>query len=381
MRKVSVVGIGQVPVKKSYTDGLVELGARVSLAALHDAGLESADALYVGNMLASELQNQKHLGAFIADEAGLVGIEAMSASAASAAGAAALRMAYLAVASGELDVAIAVGVEKMSGGAAAVPGLSKALDANREGAVGANMISRNADLMRQYMEEYEVPDDGFINFAVNAHRNSVHNPNAMFRKKITARRIRNSRIVIPPIRLYDSAPISDGAAALVLTSSERAKSLQTDSVDLLASTVATDRFRMEDRTNPLWLQAAEWSADGAYERAGVTRKDLSFFEVHDAFSIMATLQLEAAGFAKPGQGWRLAEEKEIWRKGSIPISTMGGLKARGHPIGASALYQACEIVLQLTERAGKNQIKKPKVAMMQSVGGAASTMLTHIFAN
>jgi acetyl-CoA C-acetyltransferase len=381
MRSVSVVGIGQIPVKKSYPDGLVELGARVARMAMEEAAVEKVDALYVGNMLADELQNQKHLGAFIADEAGLTGIEAMSAGAASAAGAAALRMAYLAVSSGEVDLALAVGVEKMSEGAAAVPALAKALDAKREGALGSNMITRNAELMRNYMKRYKVPEDGFVNFAVNAHRNSRENQNALFRKKITSRRVRNSRIVYPPLRLFDSAPVCDGAAAVLLAATDVENSFPTPSVRLLASSVATDRFRLEDRANPLWLQASEWSAQKAFNSAGVQNKDISFFEVHDAFSIMATLQLEAAGFANPGEGWRLAEEKEIFRKGSIPIATMGGLKARGHPIGATGLYQACEIVLQLTERAGKNQIKRPKIAMMQSVGGVASTMLTHIFAN
>lgn len=381
MRSVSVVGIGQIPVRKSYPDGLVELGARVVQMAMEDASVDGVDALYVGSMLADELQNQKHLGAFIADEAGLVGIEALRVGAASAAGAAALRMAYLAVASGEIDLAVAVGVEKMSEGAGAVPSLAKALDAKREGAFGANMITRNAELMRQYLERYQVPEDGFVNFAVNAHRNAVHNPNAIFRKKVTPRKVANSRVVYPPLRLYDSAPICDGAAAVILAPADQARAFSKNPVKLLACTVATDRFRLEDRKDPLRLEAAEISAEKAYRLANVNVEDVGLFEVHDAFSIMSALQLEAAGFAKPGEGWRLAANKEIWPKGDIPVATMGGLKARGHPIGATALYQACEIVLQLTARAGRNQIRNPKVAMMQSVGGVASTMLTDIFAN
>ncbi|MDA1330081.1 MAG: beta-ketoacyl synthase N-terminal-like domain-containing protein [Chloroflexi bacterium] len=381
MRPVSVVGIGQIPVRMAYPDGLVEMGARVVRLAMQDAGLEHLDALYSGNMLADELQNQKHLAAFIADESGLIGIEAMTAGAASAAGGAALRMAYLAVASGELDYAVAVGVEKMSEGAA-VYALAKALDAKREVAMGANMITRNAELMRLYMDAYDVPDDGFVNFAVNARSNARLNPNALFRKRVSARKVRTSRVIVPPIRLYDSAPICDGAAAVILAPTDLAPRLTEHHVRLLACTVSTDRFRLEDRPDPLRLQAAEWSANKAYEIAALGPKQVDFFEAHDAFSIMAALQLEAAGFAPRGEGWRLAAEKKIWRRrGRIPIATMGGLKARGHPIGASALYQACEIVLQLTGRAGKNQLRKsPKVGMMQSVGGAASTMMTHIFA-
>ncbi len=379
MRSVSVIGIGQIPVRKAYTDGLIEMGARVAKLALQNSSLTEIEAIYVGNMLADELQNQKHLAAFIADEAGFYGIEAISVDAASAAGAAAMRMAYLAVASGEVDSAIALGVEKMSGGAAAVPGLAKALDAKREGAMGANMITRNAQLMRSYMSKYDVPEDGFANFAVNAHRNGVANENALFQKRVTLRKVRNSRIVYEPIRLFDSSPVCDGAAAIVIVPSEKVSKNAAYAVNILASTVSTDRFRMEDRADPLRLLASERSAQKAYKRSGLSPQEISFFEVHDAFSIMAALQLEAAGFAKAGEGWLLAQEKEIWLKGKIPISTMGGLKARGHPIGASALYQACEIVLQLSNSAGKNQVKGAKTAMMQSVGGAASTLITHIF--
>ena len=380
MRPVSVVGIGQIPVKKSYPDGLVEMGAQVTRMAMEDASVDAVDALYVGNMLADELQHQKHLAAFIADEAGLSGVEALAAGAASAAGAAALRLAYLAVASGDLDLAIAVGVEKMSEGSA-VPALSKALDGRREVPIGATMISRNAELMQRYMDTYEVPADGFVNFAVNAHNNGRANPNALFRKRVSARKVRNSRPVSGPMRLYDASPVCDGAAAVVLAPTDQARAYTQFPVKLLSCTVATDRFRIEDRADPLVLQAAKSSAEEAMLRANVNIRDISFFELHDAFSIMSALQLEAVGFAEPGEGWRLAAEKQIYRRGRIPISTMGGLKARGHPIGATALYQTCEIVLQLTERAGKNQIKRPKVAMMQSVGGTASTMLTHIYGN
>lgn len=380
MRSVSVVGIGQIPVKRAYSDGLIEMGAQVVGLAMEDASIDKVDALYAGNMLADELQNQKHLAALIADEAGLRGVEALSAGAASAAGAAALRLAYLAVASGDLDLVAAVGVEKMSEGSA-VPALSKALDSKREVPIGATMISRNAEIMQSYIEAYEVPEDGFVNFAVNAHNNARTNPNALFRKRVSARKVRTSRQVSGPMRLYDASPVCDGAAAVILAPTDQARAYTQFPIKLLSCTVATDRFRVEDRPNPLVLQAAQWSAEEAMLRANVNIKDISFFEVHDAFSIMSALQLEAAGFAEPGEGWRLAAEKQIYRRGRIPIATMGGLKARGHPIGATALYQTCEIALQLTERAGKNQIKRPKVAMMQSVGGAASTMLTHIYGN
>ncbi|QYK50249.1 MAG: thiolase domain-containing protein [Anaerolineales bacterium] len=380
MRPVSIVSTAQLPVMKANPDSLSQMAATVISEALQSASVTGVEALYVSNMLADELQSQKHLGALFADEAGLHGVEAMRIGAATAGGAAALRVAYLAVASGDVDLAMVVGAEKMSEGSA-VPALAKALDAKLEVPLGANMINRNAELMRMYMERYKVPKNGFANFAVNAHKNAKHNPNAMFRKPVSAATVQKSRVIYAPLRLYDSAPICDGAAAVLLAPTDQARAYTKTPVHMLASSVATDYFRLEDRPSPLHLRAAEMSAEKAFRAANVTHSDISLFEVHDAFTIMSALQLEAAGFAAPGRGWRLAHENKIGLKGKIPITTMGGLKARGHPIGATALYQTCELVLQLTEQAGKNQVRKPKVGMMQSIGGVASTVVTHILGN
>jgi acetyl-CoA C-acetyltransferase len=376
---VSIIGIGQLPVRRSGSPALRALGAEAIRLALQDAGVDRVDALFAGNMLADELQGQKHVATLLADEAGLHGIEALQVQAATATGAAALRMAYLVVASGEADLAVAVGAEKMSEGVA-TPALAKALDAEEEVPRGATLIGRNAELMRLYRERYRCPEDAFANFAVNAHRNAQHNPCAVFRgQRVSARKVMASRPINPPLRLYDCAPICDGAAAVVLAPSDEARAYTDRPVRILASSVATDRFRMDDRRDPLRLEAARLSAQQAFRRGNVNLHDISLFEAHDAFSIMACLLLEAVGFARPGQGWRLAAENAIGSRGRVPISTLGGLKARGHPIGATALYQACEIVLQLTERAGRAQVRHPKVALTQSVGGAASTVITHLF--
>jgi acetyl-CoA C-acetyltransferase len=365
-------------VQKSTELDLRQMGARVVRQAMEDAGTERVEALFAGNMLSDELQGQKHVAALIADEAGLAGIEALQVQAAMASGAAALRMAYLAVGSGEADLAVAVGVEKMSDGVAA-PALSKALDA-REVADGATLISKNADLMRLYLERNKVPEDGLAHFAVNAHRNARNNPYALFKDQaVSIRTVRNSRVIQHPLRLYDCSPVCDGAAAAVLAPSQEARAYNPNPVRILASSVATDRFRVGDRRWPLALEAATVSAQKAFRQANVNREDVDLFELHDAFSIMACLLLEAVGFAEPGQGWRLADEKRIGLRGDIPITTMGGLKARGHPVGATALYQVCEIVQQLTGRAGKNQVRDAELALMNSVGGAGTTLITHIF--
>ncbi len=378
MRQVSIVGIGQVPVQKVYGQSLRALGATAVRQAMAHAGVDQVDALFAGNMLSDELQNQKHLAALIADEAGLYGIEALQVRAATATGAAALRMAYLAVASGEAELAVAVGVEKMSQGAA-TPALAKALDAKQEVAAGATLISKNAELMQLYRQQYGMPEDGLVNFAVNAHQNALTNPHALFHKPVSAQDVRDSRLIVPPIRLLDCSPICDGAAAVVLAPSQSARAHTDTPVHILASSVATDRFRLADRANPLALAAAALSAQKAFQRADITAKDVSLYEIHDAFSIMACLLLEAVGFAPPGQGWRLAADGEIGLNGTIPIATMGGLKARGHPIGATALYQTAEIVQQLTGQAGPNQVNNAQIGLLQSVGGAAATVLTHLF--
>lgn len=380
MRDVAIVGIGQIAVEKQSAQSLRAMGVQAIRRALEDAGVDSVDALYVGNMLSDELQGQKHLATLLASEAGLVGIEALQVRAATATGAAALRMAYFAVASGEADIAVAAGVEKMSS-APATPALAKALDAEKEVPTGATLISQNARMMHMYMDRYNVPYEAFVNFAVNAHRNALTNPYARFHKEITAKDVLQSRVVNSPLRLYDCSPICDGAAAVVLVPTKEARAFTEMPVRILASAVATDYLRMDDRPDPLALVAARRSMLQAMRRANVHRKDVDLFEVHDAFSIMACLMLEACGFAERGQGWRLAVEGEIFREGRIPIATMGGLKARGHPIGATALYQTAEIVLQLTGRAGSNQIPHARVALLQSVGGTAATVLTHIFAS
>lgn len=378
MRPVSIVGIAMRPVEKETRLSLRELGASVIRDALRDAGAPRADAVFAGNMLADELQGQKHIASLLADAAGLFGVEALHVRAATATGAAALRMAYFAVASGEADIAVAVGVEKMSS-APPTPALAKALDAKREVPTGATLISMNARMMAAYMQRYNVPYEAFANFAVNAHRNALTNPFALFHKPVQVEDVLASRIVNPPIRLLDCSPICDGAAAVVLVPDAHAGRFARPPVRVLASSVATDRFVVEDRPDPLALEAARLSARKAFQRAGLTPADIDFFEVHDAFSIMACLLLEASGFAERGTGWQLAVEGHIFREGRLPIATMGGLKARGHPIGATALYQTAEIVLQLCGEAGANQLERARFAMLQSVGGAGTTILTHLF--
>jgi acetyl-CoA C-acetyltransferase len=377
--KVCIVGIGQIPVQWRNPHSIRVMGVEALRLAMQDADASSVDALFVGNMLADELQGQKHIAALIASAAGLRGVEALQVRAATGTGAAALRMAYLAVASGTVDRAVALGVEKMSDGDA-TPALAKGLDAEREVPAGATLLGQNARLMQLYLDTYGVSVDDFNNFPLNAHRNARTNPYALFRDKdVSPGDIQTARVVVPPLRLYDAAPICDGAAAVLLVRSDEARAYTPHPVEIRSSSVATDWFCMEDRDDPLELYAVRRSAHEAFRKANVHRTDLDFIEVHDAFSIMSCLTLEAVGYAERGQGWRMAADNQIGLDGPLPLSTLGGLKARGHPIGASALYQTCEIALQLTGRAGPNQVEDATCAMLLSVGGVASTSVTHIF--
>ncbi|KPL24110.1 MAG: acetyl-CoA acetyltransferase [Anaerolineae bacterium SM23_84] len=379
MRDVSIIGIGQTQVGEHWERSLRDIGVDAVSAALKDANVQHVDALYVGNMLSGELAAQQHLGTLLADWAGLGNIEAMKAEAADASGAAAVRMGYLAVASGARDLVLVCGLEKSTDADAevATAAWSSGLDAEYEASQGLSMPAMAGLLMRRYMYEFGVQREDFAPFAVNAHANGANNSHAMFRRPISAEAYTKAGMVADPISIFDAAPLCDGAAALVLCPSERASEFDVKPVRIKASAVATDRVALHSRTDPLFLQAAYLSAQGAYLQAGVGPEEIDLFELHDAFTVLAALSLEACGFAERGQGTRLANDGEITLQGSIPISTMGGLKARGHPIGATGVYQIVELVTHLRGEAGANQVDC-HLGMAQSLGGSGATAITHI---
>lgn len=382
MRDVSIIGIGQTEVAEHWGKSLRHLAGEAVLAAMRDAGVERADALYVGNMLSGELNGQEHLGALIADFVGLRGIEAVKIEAACGSGAAAVRMGYLAVASGLLDIVIAAGVEKMTDQVNEITtaALAMAADADYEVVNGVSFVSLNALLMQRYMHEYGVKHEDFAGFPINAHKNAATNPYAMFQKAISLDTFRRAKMIAAPINLMDSSPIADGAAAVVLAPSDIARKSPHGSVRIIGSANATDSLAIHDRHDPLFLSAAAISAQKAYRQSGVRIADVDFFELHDAFSITAALSLEAVGFAERGRGAYLAKDGEIGLGGRIPVCTLGGLKARGHPVGATGVYQIVEAALQLRGEAGPNQVKNARIGMTQNIGGSGATVVTHILA-
>lgn len=381
MREIAIIGIGQTPVSEDWEHSIREIAGEAVFAALQDAGRTEVDGLFVGNMLSGLLSRQEQLGALVADWVGLRGRDAVKVEAACGSAAAALRMAIMAVASGELDSAIALGVEKMTEtkGTETTAALATAADADYEIIHGLSFVAINALVMQRYLYQYGWKHTDFAPFAINAHDNASHNPFARLHEKVTERDYHRARMIADPINLLDASPIGDGAAAVYIVPAEQAPVFPgRPRIRIAGSACATDSLAVHDRRNPLWLSAAEQSARKAYAQAGVGPQDIQVFELHDAFSIMSALSLEACGFAEPGQGPRLGLEGAICPTGRVPIATRGGLKARGHPVGATGLYQVVEVAQQLRGEAGLTQVPNATVGMAQNIGGSGATIFTHI---
>ena len=381
MRKVAILGIGQIKIDEHWDLSLRELGGNAAFAAMQDAGMDKVDALFVGNMLSPLVSGQNQLGTFFSDWIGLWKQEAVKVEAACASGAAALRAGLMAVASGDIDSALVVGVEKMTdkAGHDVTSALATAADADYEVEQGISFVGINALVMRRYMYEFGWKHADFAPFSINAHANAMHNPYARLHQKLNVEQFEKSSMVATPINLMDASPIGDGAAAVVIVPAEKVTSLgHRPRITVAGSASATDSIAVHSRKDPMFLSAAYASSKRAYELASVTPEDIDVFELHDAFSIMSALSLEACGFAERGQGVRLGLDNEISPHGRVPVCTRGGLKARGHPVGATGMYQIVEVVQQLRGECGKTQVDGARIGMAQNIGGSGATIITHI---
>ena len=380
MRDVSIIGLGQTPVGEHWEKSLKVLAGDAIQAAIKDAQVERVDALYVGNMCSGTLNGQEHLGALISDWVGLRGVEAVKVEAACGSGAAALRLGYVAVAGELADFVVVAGVEKMTDrpGEQVTAALAMASDGDFEAQNGLSFVALNALLMRRYMHEFGVSHRDFAPFAINAHKNAIGNPYALFPHAVTVEDFCAAKMIADPVNLLDSSPVCDGAAAVVLCPTEIARQFTARPVRIRASSAATDTIALHDRRDLLGLEGAALSASKAYSQAKVTPKDIDLFELHDAFTIMSVLSLEACGFAERGRGVRLGTQGDIAVGGQVPVTTMGGLKARGHPVGATGIYQVIEVALQLREQAGANQVRDARLGMAQNIGGSGATVVTTI---
>jgi len=381
MREVVIAGVGQIPVGELWELSLRNISAKAILAAKKDSGGLIPEAVYIGNLIASVASHQSNLGALVVDNVFMEGAEAYTVEAGEASSAAAFRMAYLAVASGWVDIAMAIGMEKytdLSGDSMDEPA-KLVMDYDYEVYTGQSQTAQAALLMQRYL--YENPETdrmAFSAFPLIGHMNAVNNPFAMFRKPIKPEVYQKAGMVSSPMNMFDIAPFADGAAALILTTPEIASQVNHPLVRILGSDIAIDTLALHDRPDPLAFRAAGVSLENACSQAGILPGDVDFFELHDAYSIYGVLSLEAAGFAARGEGWKLAMGDKLTLQGDLPINTMGGLKARGYPLGATGAYQLVEAVLQLRGEAGENQIPDARLAMVQSLGGPASTAVTHV---
>ncbi|HAF61637.1 MAG TPA: thiolase domain-containing protein [Anaerolineaceae bacterium] len=380
MRAVAAIGIGQTKVEEQWDRSLKEIAGEAIFAAVQDCGISHIDGVYVGNMMSASANSQQNLGAYLTDWIGAKNISALRLESACSSGSAAFRAAFLAVASGEVDIALAVGVEKMTDSPSneITSALATAASADWEADQGLSFVALNALLMQRYMHETGWKHRDFANFSINAHANAVHNPFARFHMPITEDKFVNAAMICDPINLMDSSPIGDGAAAIVLVPAEMVSGKV---IRVVGSSAATDTIAVHSRKDPTWLSAAESSSKKAYAQAGIGPQDIDFFEYHDAFTIMAALSLEANGFTERGKGPQMALDGAIRLDGSLPVATMGGLKARGHPVGATGMYQLVEVIQQLRGTAGENQLEKARIGMAQNIGGSGSNIITHILRN
>ncbi len=379
--EIVIAGIGQTPVGEHWEISLRSLAAQAVRAARQEVPGLAPQAMYIGNFLASTASHQANLGALLAQDMALDGLEGITVEAAEASGAAAFHLGYLAVASGFLDTVLVIGVEKYTDvvGPRIDALVAEMADYDYEVVNGMTPAAQAGLLMQRYIYEYNVPREVFAGFPMLAHANAINNPHAMYRKAIRRETYVKAPLVSDPLNLMDVAPYADGAAAILLARTDALpKDFSGPLIRVTGSSVVTDRLSLHDRENLLAFEAAGVSVDHACRQAGILPEDVDLFELWDGFSIYAALSLEAACFAPKGEGWRMVQDGKLNLNGSLPVLTMGGQKARGNPLGASGIYQIVEAVQQLRGQAGKNQVLGAHRALVQTLGGPAATAVTHV---
>jgi len=385
MRDVAIIGVGCTKFGEMWERSFRDLFVEAGLNALEDAGTrgEDIEALYVGNMSAGKFIDQEHIGALIADYAGLAGslhIPSTRVEAACASGGLALRDGVMAVASGLHDIVIAAGVEKMTDveTGVTIDALASAADREWEGFMGATFPGLYAMMARLHMHKYGTTREQLATVAVKNHHNATMNPKAQYRKEITIDEVINSPLVADPLRVYDCSPITDGAAAVVLAPAELARKLNDAPIYVRASAQASDTITLHDRRDITTLDATVYAAKRAYEMAGISPKDVDVAEVHDCFTIAEICAIEDLGFVQKGDGGPATEEGMTALDGKIPINPSGGLKACGHPVGATGIKQAIEIAEQLRGDARERQVNGAEIGLTHNVGGTGGTAVVHI---
>lgn len=382
MRDVAIVGIGLTKFGELWDTSFRQLIVEAGVRALEDAEIDGGqiDGMYVGNMSAGQFIHQEHVASLIADHAGLVPIPCTRVEAACASGGVALRHAVIAVASGIHDVVVAGGVEKMTDTLTGqtTGALATAADQEWEAHVGSTFPGLYALMARRHMHDYGTTEEQMAQVAVKNHHNACLNPCAQYRKEVTVEQVLKSTPVTSPLKLLDCSPITDGGACVIVAPAERAREFTDTPIIVKGAGQASDNLSIHDRPTLTSLRATIKAAEVAYKMAGVEPKDINLAEVHDCFTIAEIMAIEDLGFCKKGEGGRLTEEGETALHGRIPINTSGGLKGKGHPVGATGVAQAVEMVIQLRGEAGKRQADGAEVGLIHNVGGSGGTGVVHI---
>lgn len=383
MRDVAIIGVSQTKFGELWDTSFRDMITEAGLKAIAHAGIEGADleAMFVGNMSAGLFVEQEHIASLIADQVGLNPIPATRVEAACASGGLALRSGIMAVASGYHDIVISAGVEKMTDVVDPTPIISTAADQEWEVQQGANFPSLYAMMARRHMYEYGTTREQMAMFSVVNHKNGALNPLAQYPMEITVDQVLKSSKVADPLRLLDCSPITDGAAAVILCPAEDARKYTDTPVYVKASAQASGTIALQERRDITTIDSTVHAARRAYKMAGLKPEDIDVAEVHDCFSINGLLAIEDLGFVEKGKAGPAVEDGMTERDGQIPINTSGGLKSRGHPLGATGIAQTAEIVWQLRGEAGKRQIDDVEIGMTHNIGGTGGTAAVHIFSN
>ena len=382
MRDVCVVGVGLVDFGELWEKPLRRIWTEAAIAALEDAGVDTVDLVTIGCMSSGLFTGQEHLASLCVDELGIAGVPAARVESACASGGLAVRTGFAEIASGLSEVVLVTGVEKMTDvdGAEATFALGTAADQEWEGFHGITFPGLYAMLARAHMARYGTTREQLAKVAVKNHANGLLNPHAQYHLKVTVETVLGSTLVADPLRLLDCSPITDGAAALVLASADWAKAHAKGRpvVKITGSGMATDSISLAQRSDLTELKAVRLAGERAYQMAGRAPKDLHVVEVHDCFTIAEIMATEALGLFEPGGGGPAVERGLTAIGGRIPVNTSGGLKAKGHPVGATGVAQVAEIVSQLRGEAGQRQVQGARFGLAQNMGGSGGSSIVHI---
>ncbi len=381
MRDVAVIGVGMNKWGELWNSSHRDIFVESALLALDDAGVDHVDSMYVGCMSSGLFVGQEHIASMLADYLGQAPIPSTRVESACASGALALRQGFIEVASGLNDMVLVGGVEKMTdvGGNEATYALGTAADQEYEGYHGITFPGLYALIARAHMEKYGTTREQMAMVSVKNHKNGAKNPLAQFPFEVSVDQVLNSVMVADPLRILDCSPITDGAAALILCPVEKAKELGKPIIKIIGTGHATDTIALAQRKDITWLEATYLAAQQAYAMSGKKPEDIDVLEVHDCFTIAEICVTEAVGYFEKGKGGEAVEKGLTTVDGKRPVNVSGGLKSKGHPVGATGVAQVIEIVKQLRGEAGERQVEKARIGMTQNMGGSGASTLVHVF--